>query len=123
MELVKQAVDSINTDGRLVLVLTKQNKTILAKQVFATGGTTQYLSDATLAEQLGVAKIITNKFVTSANGALAIVMDVDAYQVVGDTRPEQINQYDIYKNQNVFELVGMAGGAFGKFEAGAVVKP
>jgi hypothetical protein len=50
-------------------------------------------------------------------------MDVDAYQVVGDTKPEQINQYDIYKNQNVFELVGMAGGAFGKFEAGAVVKP
>lgn len=123
MELVKKAVDSINTDGRLVLILTKQNKTILAKQVFATGGSTQYLSDAQLAEQLGVTKIITNKFVTSANGALAIVMDVDAYDVVGDTNPEQINQYDIYKNQNVFELVGMAGGGFAKFEAGAVVKP
>ncbi len=123
MELVKAAVDSVMTDGRLVLVLTKQNKTILAKQVFATGGTTQYLSDDELAAQLGVTKIITNKFVTSANGALAIVIDVDAYQVVGDTKPEQINQYDIYKNQNVFELVGMAGGAFAKFEAGAVVKP
>lgn len=123
MELVKKAVDSINTDGRLVLILTKQNKTILAKQVFATGGSTQYLSDAQLAEQLGVTKIITNKFVTSANGALAIVMDVDAYDVVGDTKPEQINQYDIYKNQNVFELVGMAGGGFAKFEAGAVLKP
>lgn len=123
MELVKAAVDSIMTEGRLVLILTKQNKTILAKQVFATGGTTQYLSDQQLADQLGVTKIITNKFVTSANGALAIVMDVDAYDVVGDTKPEQINQYDIYKNQNVFELVGMAGGAFGKFEAGAVVRP
>ena len=123
MELVKEAVDSVMTEGKLVLILTKANKTILAKQVFASGGTTQYLSDAVLAEQLGVSMILTNKHVTSANGALAIVMDVDAYQVVGDTKPEQINQYDIYKNQNVFELVGMCGGAFGKFEAAAVVKP
>lgn len=122
MELVKAAVDSIDTDGKLVLVLTKQNKTILSKQVYGAGGTTQYLSDAVLAEQLGVSAIITNRFVTSANGALAIVMDVDCYDVVGDTKPEQINQYDIYKNQNVFELVGMAGGGFGKFKAGAVVR-
>lgn len=123
MENVRAAVDSINTDGKLVLIISKTNKTILAKQVFGTGGTTQFLSDTVLAEQLGVSAIITNKHVTSANGALAIVMDVDAYNVVGDTRPEQINQYDIYKNQNVFELVGMAGGGFGKFEAGAVVLP
>lgn len=123
MELVREAVDSIETDGKLVLILTKRNKTILAKQVFGAGGTTQYLSDTVLAEQLGVSMILTNKHVTAANGALAIVMDVDAYDVVGDTKPEQINQYDIYKNQNVFELVGMAGGGFGKFEAAAVVKP
>ncbi len=123
MELVRAAVDSIDTDGKLVLILTKQNKTILAKQVFATGGSTQYLSDAQLAEQLGVSQIITNRFVTSANGALAIVLDVDCYDVVGDTKPEQINQYDIYKNQNVFELVGMAGGGISKFKAAAVVKP
>lgn len=123
MELVKAAVDAIDTDGKLVLVLTKQNKTILAKQIYGAGGTTQYLSDAVLAEQLGVSQIITNRFVTSANGALAIVMDVDCYDVVGDTKAEQINQYDIYKNQNVFEMVGMAGGGFGKFKAGAVVAP
>lgn len=123
MELVKAAVDAIDTDGKLVLVLTKQNKTILAKQIYGAGGTTQYLSDAVLAEQLGVSQIITNRFVTSTNGALAIVMDVDCYDVVGDTKAEQINQYDIYKNQNVFEMVGMAGGGFGKFKAAAVVAP
>lgn len=123
MDLVREAVDSIETEGRLVLIIEKRNKTALAKYIAASGGSTQYLSDAVLAEQLGVDLIITNKFVKEINGAIAIVMDVDAYDVVGDTNPEQINQYDIYKNQNVFEMVGMCGGGFTKFKAGAVVIP
>jgi hypothetical protein len=123
MELVREAVDSIESEGRLVLVMSKQNKTLLAEHIYATGGTTRYASDAELAGQLGVDSIITNKHVTEANGALAIVIDVDAYNVVGDTTPEQINQYDIYKNQNVFELVGLAGGGLVRLKSAAVVKP
>lgn len=121
MELARQAVDAVETEGRLVMVISKANKTVLAKQIYGTGGTTQYLSDDVLAAQLGVSEIITNKNVTAANGALAIVVDVDAYAVVGDTSPEQINQYDIYKNQNVFEMVGVAGGGLTKFKSAAVV--
>ena len=123
MELVREAVDSIESEGRLVLVMSKENKTLLAKHIYATGGTTRYATDAELAGQLGVDEIIVNKHVTEANGALAIIIDVDAYNVVGDTTPEQINQYDIYKNQNVFELVGLAGGGLVRLKSAAVVKP
>lgn len=121
--LVRQAVDSIESDGRLVLVMSKQNKTQLAKHIYATGGTTMFKSDAELAAELGVDMIITNKHVTAANGALAIVLDVDAYAIVGDSTAEQINQYDIYKNQNVFEMVGMCGGGLVKLKSAAVVTP
>jgi len=123
LDLVRQAVDSILSEGKIVLVMSKENKTLLAKHIYATGGTTQYLTDAELAGQLGVDMIITNKHVTAANGALAIVLDVDAYAVVGDTTPEQINQYDIYKNQNVFEMVGLCGGGLVKLKSAAVVTP
>jgi len=123
LDLVRQAVDSILSEGKIVLVMSKENKTLLAKHIYATGGTTQYLTDEELAGQLGVDMIITNKHVTAANGALAIVLDVDAYAVVGDTTPEQINQYDIYKNQNVFEMVGLCGGGLVKLKSASVVIP
>jgi hypothetical protein len=123
MELVRTAVDSIESEGKLVLVMSKENKTLLAKHIYATGGTTRYATDVELAGQLGVDEIIVNKHVTAANGALAIIVDVDAYNVVGDTTPEQINAYDIYKNQNVFELVGLAGGGLVRFKSAAVVTP
>ena len=100
-------VDAIQyRSNDLTLVVSKPTLSALRREIVATGGTPSYISNADLAEMLGVNSIITRDYVESA-----IVFAPSAYGLVGDTAPEKIEQYDIKVNAQEVELVGIFGGA------------
>ena len=89
----------------LTLVVSKPTLSALRREIVATGGTPSYVSNAILAEMLGVNSIITRDYVEKA-----IVFAPSAYGLVGDRAPEKIEAYDIKVNANEIELVGIFGG-------------
>lgn len=100
-------VDAIQyRSNDLTLVVSKPTLSALRREIVATGGTPSYISNADLAEMLGVNSIITRDYAETA-----IVFAPSAYGLVGDTAPEKIEQYDIKVNAQEVELVGIFGGA------------
>lgn len=69
----------------------------------------------------GISRIITPLWLTSAmlGGYSGIVVDLDAFHVVGDTTPESLADYEIDTNKYVWEAVACIGG--GLAAAGAAV--
>lgn len=100
-------VDTIQyRSNDLTLVVSKPTLSALRREIVATGGTPSYVSNAILAEMLGVNNIITRDYVEKA-----IVFAPSAYGLVGDRAPEKIEEYDIKVNAQEIELVGLFGGA------------
>lgn len=73
----------------------------------------------------GIRRIITPLWLTSAmlGDFEAVVVDLSAYHIVGDTRPENFTDYDIDYNKYVWEVVACIGGALANKNAAVGIKP
>lgn len=77
---VRKAVAAVKTE-RKWLVISPELKLALATRVYAEGGTEFFFTDAELAEQLGVDRIIDKDFIGDVEGLHAIVFDPFEYWV------------------------------------------
>lgn len=73
----------------------------------------------------GIRRIITPLWLTSAmlGDYQAVVVDLSAYHIVGDTSPENFTDYDIDYNKYVWEVVACIGGALANKNAAVGIKP
>lgn len=73
----------------------------------------------------GIRRIITPLWLTSAmlGDFEAVVVDLSAYHIVGDTSPENFTDYDIDYNKYVWEVVSCIGGALANKSAAVGIKP
>lgn len=73
----------------------------------------------------GIRRIITPLWLTSTmlGDFEAVVVDLSAYHIVGDTSPENFTDYDIDYNKYVWEVVACIGGALANKNAAVGIKP
>jgi hypothetical protein len=62
-------------------VMTSDLKLLLSERIYASGGTPMYLTDAELAEQIGVERVIAKDFIGDVQGLHAVIFDPDEYWV------------------------------------------
>lgn len=77
---LRKAAAAVKTE-RKWLVITSDLKQLIAKRMYAAGGTEFFFTDAELREQLGVDEIIDKDFVGEVTGLKAIVFDPNEYWV------------------------------------------
>ncbi len=72
----------------------------------------------------GIRRIITPLWLTSAmlGDYEAVIVDLSAYHIVGDTSPENFTDYDIDYNKYVWEVVACIGGALANRNAAVGIK-
>lgn len=113
-------------ENAVVLAISEADLNILRKRVYGTGGTVQYASREEVAEQLGVARIITTGLVGSANTFKyqAIAFIPRLYATVGDVEnPRYETHHDFFTNQDYHRLEAAIGGAPEGLKMGAVLTP
>lgn len=113
-------------ENDVVLAISEADLNILRKRVYGTGGTVQYASREEVAEQLGVARIITTGLVGSANtfDYQAIAFIPRLYATVGDVEnPRYETHHDFFTNQDYHRLEAAIGGAPEGLKMGAVLTP
>jgi hypothetical protein len=62
-------------------VMTSDLKLLLSERIYASGGTPMYLTDAELAEQIGVERVIAKDFIGDVQGLHAVIFDPNEYWV------------------------------------------
>lgn len=114
-------VSAINTDANdVVLVLSKSDLNTLRRVMLSTDSTPQYVSADIIAEQLGVAKIITTDVLGSAYKAIAFIPS--KYVTVGNMNPQFVGWEDYLVNQDYYRYEAPAGGAVEGLKSAAVLK-
>lgn len=73
----------------------------------------------------GIRRIITPLWLTASmlGNYEAVVVDLSAYHIVGDTNPENFTDYDIDYNKYVWEVVACVGGGLANKNAAVGIKP
>lgn len=117
------AVQKIKSGQNIVAFMSRAQFAQLARTLYATGGTPIYRSSEELANELGVKQIIKNDLVTADNNTLFIAFDLDAYEITGDTTPENITDYDIKRNMHQFEGIADIGGGLTEVYSAVTIKP
>lgn len=120
---IRRAVKAVKGEGARTLFISGETLIELQQFTYASGGTTAFTDIEVLKRELGVDNIVEKDYVNGDNGAIAIVLNEKYYGIVGDTAPEKIEGYDIKKNQQNIEMVGLFGGGLIKVHTAAVVKP
>lgn len=120
---IRRAVKAVKGDGARTLFISGETLVELQQFTYASGGTTTFTDIEVLKRELGVDNIIEKDYINEDNGVLAIVLNEKYYGIVGDTAPERIEGYDIKKNQQNIEMVGLFGGGLIKVHTASVVKP
>lgn len=120
---IRKAVKAVKGEGPRTLFISGETLVALQQFTYASGGTTTFTDIDVLKRELGVDNIVEKDYVNGDNGAVAIVLNEKYYGIVGDTAPERIEGYDIKKNQQNIEMVGLFGGGLIKVHTAAVVKP
>lgn len=120
---IRKAVKAVKGEGPRTLFISGETLIALQQFEYASGGTTTFTDIEVLKRELGVDNIVEKDYINEDNGALAIVLNEKYYGIVGDTAPERIEGYDIKKNQQNIEMVGLFGGGLIKVHTASVVKP
>ncbi len=120
---IRKAVKAVKGEGARTLFISGETLIALQQFAYASGGTTTFTDIEVLKRELGVDNIVEKDYINEDNGALAIVLNEKYYGIVGDTAPERIEGYDIKKNQQNIEMVGLFGGGLIKVYTASVVKP
>ena len=109
---VRKAASKVKTERKWAIV-TEDTKLELATRLYAAGGTEFFFTDAELAAQLGVDKVIAKDFIADVDGLKAIIFDPSEYWVkeknVIDT------PFPDYRNnrQGLVYEINMGGGIHG----------
>lgn len=120
---IRKAVKAVKGEGVRTLFISGETLIALQQFEYASGGTTTFTDIEVLKRELGVDNIVEKDYINEDAGALAIVLNEKYYGIVGDTAPERIEGYDIKKNQQDIEMVGLFGGGLIKVHTASVVKP
>lgn len=120
---IRKAVKAVKGEGARTLFISGETLIALQQFEYASGGTTTFTDIEVLKRELGVDNIVEKDYINEDAGALAIVLNEKYYGIVGDTTPERIEGYDIKKNQQDIEMVGLFGGGLIKVHTASVVKP
>jgi hypothetical protein len=120
---IRKAVKAVKGEGARTLFISGETLIALQQFAYASGGTTTFTDIEVLKRELGVDNIVEKDHINEDNGVLAIVLNEKYYGIVGDTAPERIEGYDIKKNQQDIEMVGLFGGGLIKVHTASVVKP
>lgn len=120
---IRKAVKAVKGEGARTLFISGETLIALQQFAYASGGTTTFTDIEVLKRELGVDNIVEKDYINEDNGVLAIVLNEKYYGIVGDTAPERIEGYDIKKNQQNIEMVGLFGGGLIKVHTASVVKP
>lgn len=120
---IRKAVKAVKGEGPRTLFISGETLIALQQFAYASGGTTTFTDIEVLKRELGVDNIVEKDYINEDNGVLAIVLNEKYYGIVGDTAPERIEGYDIKKNQQNIEMVGLFGGGLIKVHTASVVKP
>lgn len=120
---IRKAVKAVKGEGARTLFISGETLIALQQFEYASGGTTTFTDIEVLKRELGVDNIVEKDYINEDAGALAIVLNEKYYGIVGDTAPERIEGYDIKKNQQDIEMVGLFGGGLIKVHTASVVKP
>lgn len=117
---VRKAAEKVKTERKWV-VMTSDLKLALATRNYAAGGTEFFFTDAELAEQLGVDRVISKDFIGNVTGLHAIVFDPNEYWVkeknVIDT---PFPEYRDNRQGYIYEI--NMGGAIHGLESTAVLR-
>ena len=117
---VRKAAEKVKT-ARKWVVMTSDLKLALATRNYAAGGTEFFFTDAELAEQLGVDRVISKDFIGNVTGLHAIVFDPSEYWVkeknVIDT---PFPEYRDNRQGYIYEI--NMGGAIHGLESTAVLR-
>ena len=115
LEDVRDLIDDMSTDRPISIYANPKMITSLKKYVAASGGSTTYMTDEVLADQLGVAEIIRTRMLTTAiptdtsKNPVLIAMQHDNYGYVGnDLFTVDYEKWDY--NADVFLAEIFAGG-------------
>ena len=117
---VRKAAEKVKTERKWV-VMTSDLKLALATRSYGTGSTEFFFTDAELAEQLGVDRVISKDFIGNVTGLHAIVFDPNEYWVkeknVIDT---PFPEYRDNRQGYIYEI--NMGGAIHGLESTAVLR-
>ncbi len=120
---IRKAVKAVKGEGPRTLFISGETLIALQQFTYASGGTTTFTDIEVLKRELGVDNIVEKDYINQEdNGIAAIVLNEKYYGIVGDTAPERIEGYDIKKNQQNIEMVGLFGGGLIKVHTASVVK-
>lgn len=107
--------------GEVVAFMSRSYLTGLAEHLYASGGSLRYSSDAEIAAQIGVDRIITTGVM--GNNAEAIILNMAGYVTVGKFVPEMSNWEDFDHNLDCYRLEAPFGGAMEMPLGAAVLTP
>ena len=117
---IRKAADAVKYDYKIA-VMTSDTKLALIDRRYASGGTPILLSDAELAEQLGVNKVYTRDFIGDEAGLHAIVFNPREYWMYAKKEREiAFPQYEKNVLNYLYEL--NCGGAIHGLQSCAVVR-
>lgn len=119
------AAHKVTANGEKILITNADTIVNLMLSLDATGKTLIPLGDEGLAKYLGVSKIITPSWWTSADDAntLGVVLSPSNYSVVGDTSIEAFTNFALSTNTNEYLQELYAGGALSAEKSAAVIAP
>ncbi len=122
---VMNAIASINTEGKLILVASKATLLALRRERGGFGGTVNYKSLADLASELGVDYIFNSNYLATTPAKTeysVVILDADAYKIVGDMKMDTFENFLLASNAEEFLAEIYAGGGIGEMKAAAVVR-
>lgn len=117
---VRKAASKVKTAHKW-LVISEDLKLSLATRVYAQGGTEFFFTDAELAEQLGVERIVAKDFIGDVQGLHAVVFDPNEYWVkIKNTIDTPFPDYRNNRQGMIYEM-NMGGGIHG-LQSSAVLR-
>ena len=117
---MRKAAAKVKTEKKWA-VMTSDLKLALATRLYASGGTEFFFTDAELAEQMGVDRVIAKDFIAEETGLHAIIFDPNEYwvkekNVIDTAFPEYRDNREGY----IYEI--NMGGAIHGLESSAVLR-
>lgn len=125
IEDAADAVDSINSEGKKVLVAGRTLLRKWAKDKYGFGGSVSYKTRQALADILGVDYIFDSQYLNitpAENQYAAVIIDVDAYKTVGNMKMDTFEDFTLSKNASEFLAEIYAGGGLTEFKSAAVIR-
>lgn len=125
IEDAADAVDSINSEGKKVLVAGRTLLRKWAKDKYGFGGSVSYKTRQALADILGVDYIFDSQYLNitpAKNQYAAVIIDVDAYKTVGNMKMDTFEDFTLSKNASEFLAEIYAGGGLTEFKSAAVIR-